>query len=978
MSVKSTSSVGDASGVVRTGYLKKLRTSKRKKFFVLRSETVENAARLEYYDSEKKYAAGARPKRAIALKSCFNINRQPDSKHRHVIALYTKDDRFCILFDSDEELDSWLKILLLLQHGDEATDGVAPRPTFEHVWQVNVLKRGLGTNYSGKEAKTAYRLCLTDKILSLVKKDTLDMKIELDLSSIRSCGNLKTYFFMEVGRNSEIGAGELWMETEDQNIAQNIHHTVYHAMISKKDDEDELDPKRRIRSSSATESTKSNNSKRTFLPGKVPSQTAAFAVKVNHQRTRSLPLAQPASEIPPHHQRTAKRHAQSKCYTTTSGRERCDSMPSRSRTKSEGTHNNMCGNIPRGCMQRPHSYYPHLSPSGSPITPPSAAGSTDSTGSSNSVDDCDGWVHEESSHRCGGALPIVIGGYTHSLTPDEPIAEEDNCGDDFFLCDKLCKPRLNSNSEPGYVDMSPGNKHITSPTTSLSSITSGTPSTDYKFNEYNVDKSFPHVLRSEEDDLRPERTKSVGSTDSKMKLARERAFSCGAKTKKFPERFFHPHPSSYSNPKSNSAPLLQSHGDPKSDLMLLDFSSNMAPKNNKNSGYVPMKPGVLPDLNHNHDKRRSQQSSTDSLYANRNRTIIKGHEIRSSTQDYVDMRAGTSPKITNNPQNSSGYMVMDLSKNKKENNSKKYSSPLSRSPISPITTTTTTPSDYMDMNYNKNKNESISPNIFECSPNSIEFIDSEPKSVNEGYVEMTPGKGISNNQHQRQSSIDSETDYANMSFINKPEKKSQPIQIQNQTKSSPNPYHFWQKKQETPPNKSHLNLSINSNYSSLPRKKEPKDSSSSILFPFNLSSPISPTNEGDYTIMDYNPKSSKNSLKDEGDYTLMSTCFRPIVNDSSPKEDKSRPSSSTSTLVASRPASVNSEQLLYASLELKGSSASDDEERNSLKSLAGVGGVGKENNQDLAVQNSTGGFQYAKIDFNVVNHPTMVSNRVKH
>lgn len=130
MSVKSTSSVGDASGVVRTGYLKKLRTSKRKKFFVLRSETSESAARLEYYDNEKKYLSGLQPKRAITLKSCFNINKQVDSKHKHVIALYTKDDRFCILFENDEELESWLKILLLLQHGDEISDGVTPRPTF--------------------------------------------------------------------------------------------------------------------------------------------------------------------------------------------------------------------------------------------------------------------------------------------------------------------------------------------------------------------------------------------------------------------------------------------------------------------------------------------------------------------------------------------------------------------------------------------------------------------------------------------------------------------------------------------------------------------------------------------------------------------------------------------------------------------------------------------------------------------------------
>ncbi|KAK9711535.1 PH domain [Popillia japonica] len=115
--------------VVKCGYLKKVKTSK-KKFFVLRSETPETSARLEYYDSERKFNAGQPPKRAITLKSCFNINRQPDAKHKHVIALFTKDDRFCIAFDSDEELDVWLKVLLSLQHGEEFGDGETPKPTF--------------------------------------------------------------------------------------------------------------------------------------------------------------------------------------------------------------------------------------------------------------------------------------------------------------------------------------------------------------------------------------------------------------------------------------------------------------------------------------------------------------------------------------------------------------------------------------------------------------------------------------------------------------------------------------------------------------------------------------------------------------------------------------------------------------------------------------------------------------------------------
>lgn len=102
----------------------------RKKYFVLRAETPDALARLEYYDSEKKFRAGLPPKRIIALKTCFNINTKTDSKHKHVIALYTKLDCFCIVFDGEEELKVWLKDFLTLQHGEELPEGEIPKPKF--------------------------------------------------------------------------------------------------------------------------------------------------------------------------------------------------------------------------------------------------------------------------------------------------------------------------------------------------------------------------------------------------------------------------------------------------------------------------------------------------------------------------------------------------------------------------------------------------------------------------------------------------------------------------------------------------------------------------------------------------------------------------------------------------------------------------------------------------------------------------------
>jgi insulin receptor substrate 1 len=71
--------------------------------------------------------------RAISLKTCFNINQRQDTKHKHVIALYTKDDCFGLVLGSEEELKDWLKALLSLQYGEGVTDGEEPKPTFGKV-----------------------------------------------------------------------------------------------------------------------------------------------------------------------------------------------------------------------------------------------------------------------------------------------------------------------------------------------------------------------------------------------------------------------------------------------------------------------------------------------------------------------------------------------------------------------------------------------------------------------------------------------------------------------------------------------------------------------------------------------------------------------------------------------------------------------------------------------------------------------------
>ncbi|KAL0274703.1 UNVERIFIED_CONTAM: hypothetical protein PYX00_002767 [Menopon gallinae] len=374
---------GPKGEIMRMGYLKKLKTMK-KKFFILRGESSEASARLEYYDSEKKWRNSQPPKRTISLKTCFNINRRRDTKQKYVIALYTKDDCFCIVLESEEELQEWLKVLLKLQTGEDCVDGEPPKPTFKHVWKVNLQEKGLGDS---KNLFGPYHVCLTDQTLSLVKitdDDTKPETLEFPLNHIRSCGVTGSYFYIEVGRHTVTGAGALWMLTEDANIAKNMNTVIFSAFRQCEQDQRDSNPHRK-RSSSATESSKpATNLQRRQTHGGVK------------------PFVIPG-------------------YSGMTGtRERSDSMPSRNRTSSECGHH--VGVMPHPTRISHYGSRPlSMHSRGLSYSPPIASGpcSTDSAGSSVSIDD----------GEMDMALSATSPRYGHSSTPDEPAILEENCDD---------------------------------------------------------------------------------------------------------------------------------------------------------------------------------------------------------------------------------------------------------------------------------------------------------------------------------------------------------------------------------------------------------------------------------------------------------------------------------------------------------------------------------------------------------------------
>ncbi|XP_063985140.1 insulin receptor substrate 1-like isoform X3 [Diachasmimorpha longicaudata] len=681
--------------VVRCGHLRKsgslLAGIKpiKKKYFVLRGDVPGQPACLEYYDTKKKFENKQLPKRSITMKSCYNINRRNDTRHKHVISLYTKDDCLSLVLDSDKELDAWLKAMLLLC-GD-VPDGEQPKPTFEHVWQVTLQKKGLGER---RNLHGPYRLCLTDKTLSLMKvgSDESTDCLEFPLTTIRRCGCMDRIFYMEVGRSAVTGEGDYWMKAEDNNIAHNMHAAIMNAMSKTGHKEkEEVVPQVRKRSSSVNESS----------------------IPISFIRRR--PTGSKALGFSP---------------LGATGRDRCDSLPSRARTTSEGHPTPPVLSHPRNAHMvlhpvRPHSMYGRglsYSPpvSSMPISPASGACSTDSAGSSLSMDEGgDNMMNEESSTR-----------YGHSLTPDEPVILEENM-DDYVPWSNNAQankysPNFKSHSpsqqssyvemyspcssspgrggaympmspataalshsrasslveestlpdgyvpmapvgDDGYVAMDPSNGHNGHFPDDLSqhgsscSVTSGTPSTDLRLSDYPLDKVSSFLTPSDDLSLRPARAYSVGSRPepsnrhrkNRLDIAlqessRVRAFSVGSRSKR-PELgriatvITSRLPTSVENVnpnKSNSAPMLSSSwghnsvtSDRMEDLMEMDFTRTNVPT-------------TISSSPSSYSQSHSYSTATDtSSYVD----MSPGQPHASSTAPYVDMSGFN--KVTRNNNN---------------------------------------------------------------------------------------------------------------------------------------------------------------------------------------------------------------------------------------------------------------------------------------------------------------------------------------
>ncbi|OWJ99126.1 hypothetical protein Celaphus_00009781 [Cervus elaphus hippelaphus] len=254
--------VGDE--VCKRGYLRKQKHG-HWRYFVLKLDTADAPARLEYYENARKFrhsvraaaaaaaaaASGATvpaliaPRRVITLYQCFSVSQRADARYPHLIALFTQNEYFAMVAENESEQESWYLLLsrLILEskrrrcgtlgaqpEGEPAAlaaAAAAEPPFYKDVWQVIVKPRGLGHR---KELSGVFRLCLTDEEVLFVRLNTEVASVVVQLLSIRRCGHSEQYFFLEVGRSTVIGPGELWMQVDDCVVAQNMHELFLEKM----------------------------------------------------------------------------------------------------------------------------------------------------------------------------------------------------------------------------------------------------------------------------------------------------------------------------------------------------------------------------------------------------------------------------------------------------------------------------------------------------------------------------------------------------------------------------------------------------------------------------------------------------------------------------------------------------------------------------------------------------------------------------
>lgn len=195
--------------------------------------------------------ASKKPKKSVQFSDLLFADKKYDTSERHAFSIYTKDKTITFLAQDEATMNEWLTKI------KECHSKLYPEfKRYEAIFEANLLDKGLAKtmNIQGQ-----YRLALCKESLDLIPllstpNQISEQYIELVLRSIRRCGHTDNNFYIESGRHSQIGEGDLWMALSKKSVARQLHELLLATMrLASATDEQYLYKTPRSRSGSSGE-----------------------------------------------------------------------------------------------------------------------------------------------------------------------------------------------------------------------------------------------------------------------------------------------------------------------------------------------------------------------------------------------------------------------------------------------------------------------------------------------------------------------------------------------------------------------------------------------------------------------------------------------------------------------------------------------------------------------------------------------------
>lgn len=252
-----------------------------------------------------------KPKKSIQFINLLFADRKHDTHEKFAFSIYTTDKTTTFLAQDETTMNEWLNKI------KECHSNIYPEfKRYDAIFEANLLDKGLAKTM---HIQGPHRVALCKESLDfiplltapyLLSKEPLPEQpnhiplknqqrfckrhpllssniIELVLKSIRRCGHTDCNFYIESGRHSQIGEGDLWMTLNKKSTARQLHELLLATMkLASSSEESFLYKAPRSRSGSS----------KTFNTATAVAASSAAAVKA---ASLSSSLTSPLSQSPP-------------------------------------------------------------------------------------------------------------------------------------------------------------------------------------------------------------------------------------------------------------------------------------------------------------------------------------------------------------------------------------------------------------------------------------------------------------------------------------------------------------------------------------------------------------------------------------------------------------------------------------------------------------------------------------------------------